>query len=201
MAGAGSCAGHTQGGSCWTRWQQLQGSCRTGSCQQWPRQMALLVLSVQENSLGLSPASSQPAVPTPAPCGLATVSDCPQVPKPAPQLTPNLSSFPLSLFKSLHSLSPKPPHSLPCSFSPFFLAFVFYFFFLLTSSLFGFFLGPFLQPAGAFQLRTLGSRTGSTAAVTLGTSMDSHSRHLSALTPRFRLAQLSSCTPGFCQLP
>lgn len=120
LAGAESCAGHTRGGSCWTRWQQLQGSHRTGPCQQWPRQMALLVLSVQENCLGLSPALSQPAVPTPAPCSLATVSDCPQVPRPATRLTLNLSSFHLSLFKkSLHSLSPKLPHSLPCSSCPF----------------------------------------------------------------------------------
>lgn len=67
--------------------------------------------------------------------------------QPAPWLTLNLSSFPLSLLKkSLHSLSPKPPHSLPCSSSPLFLGFVFYFLFLLTF----FFLWGFLGGVGFF---------------------------------------------------
>lgn len=141
LAGAGSCAEHTQRGSCWTRWQQLQGSRRTGSCQQWPCQMALSGLVCAGKLLGPQPCLELARCANPSSLQPSKFLTAPRYP---PQLTPNLSSFSLSLFKkSLHSLSPKSPHSLACAFAPFFLGFVFYFFFLLISSPFWGWFGVF----------------------------------------------------------
>lgn len=162
MAGAGSCVGQTQGRSCWTRWQQLRGSCRTSPCQRQPGQMALLASSAQKSCSGLSKSRFEAA-------GCASPSS-PQPGREQPLPTSGYPGLPHGCLKiqapflQAHSRRPctplHPDHLIPSAVPPltFFCVGSFFPPSLLTSSLLFFFFSVVTFPlaCGSFPARAVG---------------------------------------------